>query len=88
MKALDEARAALAKEVPVEHDDFRVTVLGGKFTAAKTGKPFDYIVAMSRGQAAKDFCIRHFEPHSFRCSYAKYGSKAAGVLCRAWAHRA
>eukprot|EP00974_Lingulodinium_polyedra_P008757 836926-Lingulodinium_polyedra.AAC.1 len=42
----------------------------------------------ARGAEAKEFCHRHHEDKSFRCSYNLYGPHAAGVLCRAWCHRA
>ena len=56
MKVLDEARPALDKETKVTHADFRVTVLGGEALEAKTGKAYEYVAGMARGEAAS-FCF-------------------------------
>eukprot|EP00974_Lingulodinium_polyedra_P121193 11178198-Lingulodinium_polyedra.AAC.1 len=55
MKSLDEVRAALAKESPVEYDHFRVTVLGGQGLYAKTKKAWDNVVGLCMGGSWQGF---------------------------------
>eukprot|EP00969_Alexandrium_andersonii_P094537 4176715-Alexandrium_andersonii.AAC.1 len=87
MKALDEAKAALAKATTQSHDDFKAIVLGGPAHMAQHGKAYHSVCGVTRGGLAKDFCKRRGVQYTFRCSYALYGDAACGILARAWCHK-
>jgi hypothetical protein len=85
--ALGAKRAALADESELEFDNFRVTILGGQWTAKHKGVPFDAVQATARGDLPNAWSIKHGLNRSARFELALYGEAWAPVLARGWAHR-
>ena len=84
--ALDKARADESAAAEPSADDFKVTVLGGAWTLAHHGVPFDAIQGGARSNLPQDFCNRRGVPRSARFNYSTYGDRACGTLERAWCH--
>jgi hypothetical protein len=88
--ALDElhdARADLLSSCPLDaFEDFRITVLGGRWLRLHRNKAFDAVLAKCRGEAAADFCIRRGEHRSCRFTVS-LGLPTCGVLARSWCHK-
>ena len=84
---MDAARAALEKEPHVSHDDFNVYIGTPPDSSKDKGQQVDNVVAQARGAAPRDFCRRHGQGYTFRCSIDKFTLHDAGVICRSWCHR-
>ena len=67
------------------NNDFRVTVLKGKWTLEAKGVVADAISAQARTLYAKAFCESRGMPRSFRAEIGTYGWGVANTLCVAWA---
>jgi hypothetical protein len=88
MKSLDEARAALVldKALPAS-DDFKVCLLGGKWTMEHKHTAYDALQGSARGALAKDFCRKRELQMSMRFDVSAYGEATCQILARAWCHR-
>ena len=87
MKELDRARADIEQGKDDSVSDFRVVVLGGKWTQANRHMAFDAVQGKASGQLAHDFCTARGMNHSKRFGSTKIAFAAAGVLSRGWCHR-
>lgn len=64
--------------------NFKVTVLGGKWTMANKKKAFDFLMAAPKGDAAKKWMKCFFQDQSIRFSFERYGDRLCTHLCLHW----
>jgi hypothetical protein len=87
-KALDAARSVLALSEPeTATEDFKVAVLGGKWTLEHKNTAFDAVSGSARGALAKDFCFRRSMQQSMRFDVAAYGQDICNILARGFCHK-
>ena len=67
-------------------DDYRPRVLGCRWLAETSGRPFDAIQGVARTDEAADFAERITKQETMRCAVS-LGVQNAGILARAWCHR-
>lgn len=68
-------------------DDFKVVILGGKWTMQHKHTAFDAIQGIARGGLAKEFCDRRGLQQSMRFDVSAYGQERCQVLARAFCHK-
>jgi hypothetical protein len=78
-------RAAWLDEAPPPAIDFKLQLLGGRFTLEKTGQLYDAYSAKASGAEAIEWCRRYGLPRSARFARTLYGDDMAGMLSRWWA---
>jgi hypothetical protein len=80
-------RAQWADGLPATTDDFKVTLLGGRWLAAHHGMAYDAFQGASTNQRAKLFCRNRNMPFSARYNISTYGNAEASMLARTWCHK-
>ena len=83
---LRKARDEWGGEDP-DSPDWRITVVGGAWTAAKRGSAFDGFRAAPRPGSAEEFAIRYQLGRSAYFATSIYGVAGASDMARAFAHK-
>ena len=88
MTFLDAARAALMHDKESDFSqDFKVSVLGGKWTMENKHTAFDAISGAARGGLNKEFCHWRSLQISVRFDVSVYGQERCQILARAICHK-
>ena len=67
--------------------DFKITLLGGSWTAKNKGVLYDAWKAEAKAGLASDFCMEFGLPKSATFTISKFGEAACHTLAFNWAHR-
>lgn len=70
-----------------EVQDFKVTLRGGNWTSAHTGKAFNEFRGGAVGGEAGSFCARYRLVKTTTCAINLYTEEGARALCALWCHR-